>query len=252
MLEWGFIDPKKSVLERKVKAMASKTSFSGGAQTPSPNWKIAEQDRELTVWQVALLSMGIDPSKKAEGIVKENEFLNEGYRERYLFLGKRLRDEPCVGYVHWLRNHAYNKRATATKFAMVDVVSCIDLLTDSKRFELAPEFVALREPLAKTVFYVPGRPTPDLIIMGSRPNDSNVAKTKEARDTSQSVENRLSDQRALQLFAIAVDAYCLKPNASAKEFDAIVDQVVEGLTAKGFTGNGLGPDAIKKSFKKGL
>jgi hypothetical protein len=56
----------------------------------------------------------------------------------------------------------------------------------------------------------------------------------------------------LQLFAIAVDAYRLKPNASAKEFDAIVDQVVEGLKAKGFTGNGLGPHAIKTSFKKGL
>lgn len=232
--------------------MASKTAFSGGAQTPSPDWRIAEQDRELTVWQVALLSMGIDPSKKAEGIVKENEFLNEGYRERYLFLGKRLRDEPCVGYVHWLRNHAYNNRAKATKFAMVDVVSCIDLLTDSKRFELAPEFVALREPLAKTVFYVPGRTAPDVIVMGSRPNDSNVARTKETRDTSQSVENRLSDQRALQLFAIAVDAYGLKPKASATELDAIVNQVIDGIAAKGFTGNGLGPDAIKKSFKKGL
>lgn len=232
--------------------MASKTAFSGGAQTPSPDWRIAEQDRELTVWQVALLSMGIDPSKKAEGIVKENEFLNEGYRERYLFLGKRLRDEPCVGYVHWLRNHAYNNRAKATKFAMVDVVSCIDLLTDSERFELAPEFVALRESLAKTVLYVPGRPTPDVIIMGSRPNDSNVARTKETRDTSQSVENRLSDQRALQLFAIAVDAYGLKPKASATELDVIVDQVIEGISAKGFTGNGLGPDAMKKSFKKGL
>lgn len=232
--------------------MESKTAFNGGAQTPSPNWKIAEQDRELTVWQVALLSMGIDPSKKAEGIVKENEFLNEGYRERYLFLGKRLRDEPCVGYVHWLRNHAYNNRVKATKFAMVDVVSCIDLLTDSKRFELASEFVALREPLAKMVFYVPGRPMPDVVFMGNGPNDSNVAKTIEARDTSQSVQKRLNDQRALQLFAIAVDAYGLKPNASPTELDEIVEQVVIGIKAKGFIGNGLGAAAFKTSFKEGL
>jgi hypothetical protein len=231
--------------------MASKTSLGGGNQPPSPDWNIAEQERELTVWQVALLSMGFEPTKKAESVVKENEILTDGYRERCQFLGKRLREEPCVGYVHWLRNHPYNRTTKLIRNAMVDAVSCIDLLTDSKRFELAPEFVALREPLARTVFYVPGRPTPEVIIMGSRPNDSNVAKTKETRDTSISVENRLSDQRALQLFAIAVDAYGLKPNASATALDAIVEKVVEGLQARGFVGNGLGPDAIRKSFKKG-
>ena len=30
------------------------------------------------------------------------------------------------------------------------------------------------------------------------------------------------------------------------------NHVIDGIAAKGFTGNGLGPDAIKKSFKKGL
>jgi hypothetical protein len=232
--------------------MASKTSLGGGNKPPSPNWKIAEQERELTVWQVALLSMGFEPTKKAESVVKENEILNESYRERCQFLGKRLREEPCVGYAHWLRNHPYNRTTKLSRNAMVDAVSCIDLFTDSKRFEVAPEFVAMREPLAKTVFYVPGRPTPDVIIVGSRPNDSSVAKTKETRDTSISVENRLSDQRALQLFAIAVDAYGLKPNASATALEAIVESVVDALQARGFTGNGLGPDAIRKSFKKGL
>lgn len=227
-------------------------SASKEIQPRQANWKIAEQDREASVWQVALLSMGLHPSKSTEEIVKANETLAESFQARCEFLGKRLREEPCDGYVHWFIHHPYNKRARATRYAIVDVVSCIDLMVEDKRFELAEEFVHLQESLEKKVLYVPGRPTPDLIIMGSNSKTSDVTKSQEPRDTSKSVERRQSDQRALQLFAIAIDAYGLKTNPSATELDNVVAEVIKGISSRGFIGNGLGADAFKKSFKDGL
>lgn len=218
---------------------------------PSPaNWKNAEQDRELTVWQVALLSLGIDPSKTAESLVKNNAGLYKDYRDRYLFLGKRLRVESCVGYVLWLKEHPYNQRSKTTKNFMVDVVSCITVLLECKRFELAREFTTLREPLAQRVLYVPGHPAPDVYI-GSKNIKVIEASIKAGRDTSQSVEERLSAQRALQIFAVVVDAYGLKPHAPATEMIKRLDEIIEGLAADGFIGNGLGRDAFKKSFIEG-
>jgi hypothetical protein len=221
-------------------------------QPRQANWKIAGKDREASVWQVALLSMGLHPSKATEELVKADETLAESFQARCEFLGKRLREEPCDGYVHWLIHHPYNKRAKPTRLAMVDVVSCIDLMVEDKRFELAEEFVHLQESLEKKVLYVPGRPTPDLIIMGSNSKTSDVGKSQEPRDTSKSAEKRQSDQRALQLLAIAIDAYGLKPNPSATDLEKVVAQVVEGIAVKGFIGNGLGVDAFKKSFRVGL
>ena len=215
------------------------------------NWEHVSLERELAVWQVAALAMGINPTLKDVKLARLSETTDVDYLRIRSFLSRRLRDEPTHGYVQYFPDHPYNQGKNGAHAKMVDVVSCIDVLKDAATFQLPPEFIDMRENLAKRPLSIPVRAPTKIVVTANTGPVSSQGESKK-RDTSTSVSTRLDAQHALLVFALATSVFKYDANGTKTDKDRVITAILEKLAENQFIGNGLGKSAIEKSLDIGF
>ena len=216
------------------------------------NWDSHTHDQILIVWQVAALSLGIEPDL---GVVKSRTVpaeLKEIYEKRVKWLARKLQVFPSPGFVTYFPEHPFNKASQGARNRMVDVLSCIDVLVESGVTPLSPEFIALKEPLLKLPLAKQqaqrvdiGLPTNEVVSPPSPSNDK-FRKSQDSRAATIKHENL-----HVLLYSMACSSYEYDPKKTVLEKEAIAQTIADEVPALHRGRYGLGKGAVMKILKIG-
>jgi hypothetical protein len=214
------------------------------------DWQSFRGQRVLILWEVAALSLGVNPDIKSVGAIKEDPQISKAYLHRRKLLTRSMSEVPTPGLVTYFPWHLYNKRRQEPRNRMVDVVSCIDFLSNSSQVsELPEEFKALRDTLIKC----PLPPDPRLPVSPGLPA-SGVAESPAAvksRDQTKAIANKEVQQMAAMLFALVKYENGYEP-VNPASVKASVARIEEALQEAGIKGRyGMSKAKIETALRTG-
>ncbi len=145
--------------------MATQNKSASKTLSTPVDWSLQAHQRVMTVWHVAAMSLGIEPSKESVALAKSDKSFQAAFEARKKVLCMKFSTEPEAGHVTYFPRHEYNESKTGAGNRMVDVVSCIEILEPMYFGKLPPEFVALKEPLTKLPLPKQHSPLSGLVVM---------------------------------------------------------------------------------------
>jgi hypothetical protein len=216
------------------------------------NWKHNAITREIPLFHAAALSLGIEPIKENIALAMQDADIKRTYEEYKKIIGLHLRPVPADSYVLYFPHHEFLKGVKGTNNRIIDLVSCIEFMQNDIRFKPVKEFIALKEPLSqKPINALTSLPSGvSLQIYSSGGEKEKLTAPK--RDLSKSTNNRLDNNLALMVYAMATSAYKYDESATPSKKDEVINKIYDDFDKNNFKANGLGVDAIKNALKRGV
>jgi hypothetical protein len=231
----------------------------------SPNWSHFKDQRVLILWQVAALSLGVEPEKKSIEQACEDEIFKDEYIRRRRTLSRMLSVEQLEDHVTYFPDHEYNKGKPQAFNRMVDVVSCIKKLQKIESERLPKEFVELLKPLERV--FLPVRKlenvgltlSPNITIVGapvkveSSSGDGAASALKNGKkDQAQAIARKEREQLSAMLCAVVLDSYGYDLS-TPKGMNGAIEAVETAFKRVGLEGRyGYSDNKIKTVLQEGL
>lgn len=188
------------------------------------NWSLQAHQRVMAVWNVAAMSLGVEPTLASIKLAKADKSFASSFEERKQLLGRKLSIEPDENHVTYFPCHGYNNGKTGAGNRMVDVVSCIKILKPIYSDSLPKEFLALEATLEQVA--LPKRPSPasNLVVISATVANPVLDEKPTRKPTTRSASIEHNNLHIL-LYSMAYGGYAYRTSMNSEKKLAVATAI---------------------------
>ena len=215
-----------------------------------PNWKLLANFRILCIWNVAAISLGIEPVLASVKLATEDPALKSSYNTIKKTLCLKMSVRPSLGSVTYYPAHEFNKKFETPTNRMVDVLSCIEVLETIHSNLLVSEFIALKKTLLNIPLPSEYDVSPDVAANSMGGVVKEVSGLK--KDQKKAILSKEASQIAGAFYAVVCDAYGYDSDSELSK-KKVIEDIQQALDKVGLKkGYGFSATKIKNALMEGL